>query len=235
MRDDLVPWLPPVSAVARALDLCTGSGCLAILLALTYEKASVDASDISADALEVARRNVAAYRLAKRVRLVRGDLFSRLSSRKYDLVVSNPPYVTAGAMRALPLEYRREPTLALAGGRDGLDLVRRIVAKAPAHLNEGGVLVVEVGHNREGVERAFPHLPLAWPQTSGGDDCVFVATREALLAPAPPPAARVRARLPRAIRGAPSPRPQEARSPDRASASAAARRRRSARASGGSP
>jgi ribosomal protein L3 glutamine methyltransferase len=235
LREDLAPWLPQVSAVARALDLCTGSGCLAILLALTFAKASVDASDVSEEALEVARRNVAAYRLSKRVKLVRSDLYSRLGARKYDLIAANPPYVTAAAMRALPLEYRREPALALAGGRDGLDLVRRIVAKAPAHLEQDGVLVVEVGHNREGVERAFPHLQFAWPQTSGGDDCVFVITRQALLAPARPRAARVRARSLPASRGAASPRLRAARSPVRASTSAAVRRRRSARGSGGSP
>jgi ribosomal protein L3 glutamine methyltransferase len=233
LRRDLAPWLPPRARVRTALDLCTGSGCLAILVALTYAQAAVDAADISEGALEVARRNVDEYRLRKRIELLRGDLFSSLGARKYDLIVSNPPYVTAAAMRALPLEYRNEPALALAGGRDGLNLVRRILAEAPAHLSEGGVLVVEVGHNRAGVERAFPHLSFAWPQTSGGDDCVFVITREALLSPARR-AAPVAARSPRATRRAASPPPQAARSAGPASTGAATRPRRSARESGGS-
>ena len=161
----------------------------------------------------VARRNVSAYRLGQRIKLARGDLFASIGPRKYDLIVSNPPYVTAKALRALPPEYRREPALALAGGRDGLDLVRRIVAAAPQRLTRQGVLVVEVGHNREGVERTFPHLPFVWPQTSGGDDCVFVITREALLSQL---RARSPARAAPATRAAPSPRRPAKRSPGRA-------------------
>ena len=224
LRDGLVPWRPP--AVRSALDLCTGSGCLAILLALAFRRARIDAADISTDALEVARRNVTDYRLNARVKLVKSDLYGALAARRYDLIVSNPPYVRDAVMRKLPAEYRREPALALAGGHDGLDLVRTIVAQAPAHLTGKGLLVVEVGHNRERVERALPGLPLVWPQTSGGDDCVFAVTREALLAAARPARSRP------AIRGAASLPPQAARSPARASGAAAARRRRSARASG---
>ena len=236
LRNDVGLWLPRVSAVATALDLCTGSGCLAILLAFTYRRSTIDATDLSADALDVARRNVTTYRLGRRVRLVRSDLFAAVNARTYDLIVSNPPYVSESAMRALPAEYRNEPALALAGGRDGLDLVRRIVAEAAAHLNPGGVLVVEVGHNRKRVERAFPRLALAWPQTSGGDDCVFSITREALLERVQSLGARPdRAHLPRATREAASPRPRAARSPAPASASAAKRPRRNVRASGGSP
>ena len=231
LRDDLAPWVPAGSRIRSALDLCTGSGCLAILLALSFARAKVDASDVSPDALAVARRNVADYRLGPRVKLMRSDLYSALSGRRYDLIVSNPPYVREAAMRTLPAEYRREPALALAGGRDGLDLVRRIVAQAPEHLEPGGVLVVEVGHNRERVERAFPHLPLQWTETSGGDDCVFVITREALLSRSH---VRSPARSAPATRAAPSPRPPAARSPGRASTAAAKRPRRSARASGGS-
>jgi ribosomal protein L3 glutamine methyltransferase len=159
------------------------------------------------------------------VKLVRSNLYDALQSRRYDLIVSNPPYVSDAAMRSLPAEYRREPALALAGGGgDGLDLVRRIVAQAGAHLNDSGLLVVEVGHHRARVERAFPKLPLVWLETSGGDDCVFAITREAL--PVEPP--RVRSR--RATRGGVLLPPREARSPDRASGAAAAPRRRSARA-----
>lgn len=226
LRDRLAPWAP--GRVRHALDLCTGSGCLAILLALAFEGARVDAADISKDALQVARRNVRDYGLDDCVTLIASDLYTKLGARRYDLVVSNPPYVREAVMKRLPPEYTKEPTLALAGGRDGLDLVRRIVAGAPAHLAPGGVLVVEVGHNRSAVERAFPRLPLAWPHTSGGDDCVFVITREALLLQAS--AARSRPATPAAA----SPRPRAGRSPARASAGAAARRGRSARASGGS-
>ena len=226
MRDRLAPWVDP-QRTRHALDLCTGSGCLAVLLALAFEGAKVDAADISKRALEVARRNVRDYGLTRRVTLVASDLFSGLGRSRYDLIVSNPPYVRDAVMKRLPAEYTKEPALALAGGRDGLDLVRRIVAAAPRHLEPGGVLVVEVGHARETVQRAFPRLPLVWPETSGGADCVFVITREALLA-----ASQARSRP--ATRGAASPRPPAARSPARASGAAAARRRRSARASGGS-
>ena len=227
LRERLAPWIAKRSQVGTALDLCTGSGCLAVLIALTFPQARIDAADISLDALDVARRNIRDYGLGRRVRLVRSDLFSALLDRSYDLIVSNPPYVSAAMMRRLPAEYRCEPALALAGGRDGLDFVRRIVAEAPRHLNPGGLLLVEVGHYRERVERAFPQLPLIWAQTSGGDDCVFGITREALRSASRPRSAR-------ASREAVSLHPRAASSPGRASGAAAARRRRSARASGGS-
>lgn len=229
LRDHLAPWA--LREPHTALDLCTGSGCLAILLALSFPRVRVDASDISRDALDVARRNVADYELSRRIRLICSDLYTGVGTRRYDLIVANPPYVRSTAMRALPAEYRREPALALAGGRDGLDLVRRIVAEAPSHLNTGGLLVVEVGHNRRAVEKAFPLLPLLWAYTSGGDDCVFLITREALESRAQ---LHSQARCPRAIPATASPRLPGARSPARASAAAAARRRRNARASAGS-
>ncbi|HEX2197589.1 MAG TPA: 50S ribosomal protein L3 N(5)-glutamine methyltransferase [Burkholderiales bacterium] len=150
--------------VRRVLDLCTGSGCLAILAARAFPRARVDASDVSAAALAVARINVRRHRMEKRVRPVRSDLFSGLEDGNYDVIVSNPPYVTAAAMRRLPAEYRYEPGLALAAGRDGLDLVARIVAEAPAQLAPGGVLVCEVGDRRKAVERRFRRAPLIWPQ-----------------------------------------------------------------------
>jgi ribosomal protein L3 glutamine methyltransferase len=232
LRDDLAPWVAAPARVRSALDLCTGSGCLAILAALSFSRARVDASDVSSDALQVARRNVGRYELRERVEVVKSDLYAGLEGRTYDVILSNPPYVTAAVMRTLPLEYRREPALALAGGRDGLDLVRRIVAQAPDRLNPGGVLVMEVGHARARVEKAFPHLPLVWAETSGGDDCVFVITREALRAQPRGPQAPLPARSPRASREAASPRSPAARSPGRASGAAAKRPRRSARASG---
>ena len=159
--------------VRRVLDLCTGSGCLAILAARAFARAQVDASDISPAALAVARVNVRRHRMENRVRLVRSDLFSGLEDGRYDVIVSNPPYVTAAAMRRLPAEYRYEPGLALAAGRDGLDLVARILEQAPAHLAPGGLLVCEVGDGRRAVERRFRQAPLAWPQ-----DEVFVLAQK---------------------------------------------------------
>jgi ribosomal protein L3 glutamine methyltransferase len=156
----LKPWRR--APVRRVLDLCTGSGCLAILAARAFAQARVDASDVSAAALAVARRNVAKHRLEKRIRLVRSDLFARLERERHDLILANPPYVSAAAMRRLPPEYRYEPGLALAAGRDGLDLVARILAEAPAHLAKAGLLVCEVGDGRKAVERAFPRLPFVW-------------------------------------------------------------------------
>ena len=162
------------------LDLCTGSGCLAILAALRYPRAQVDAADLSGEALEVARRNVAEYRLGKRVRLVRSDLFSALGGRAYDLIVSNPPYVKAASMRTLPDEYRKEPSMALASGADGLDHTRGIISQARAHLAPGGKLVVEIGHNRKALEKSFPRLPFRWPRVAAGTGFVFVLERESL-------------------------------------------------------
>jgi ribosomal protein L3 glutamine methyltransferase len=169
----LAPWLPDPDAVTSVLDLCTGSGCLAIIAADVFPNAAVDAVDLSPDALAVARINVDAYALATRVRLIESNLFDRLPATRYDLIISNPPYVNDASMANLPDEYRREPRMALAGGPDGLDLVRRIVAHAKERLTAAGLLVVEVGHEREHVERALPDLPCTWLSTSGGDDAVF--------------------------------------------------------------
>jgi ribosomal protein L3 glutamine methyltransferase len=169
---------PNRTTVKSALDLCTGSGCLAILTALMFPDAQVEAADISADALDVAKRNVLDYGLGRRIHLVRSDLFSALQERRYDLIVSNPPYVKASSMKTLPAEYRAEPALALASGRDGLDHTRTILREATQHLNPGGMLVVEIGHNRKALERAFPRLPFAWPETSSGAGFVFTLRKE---------------------------------------------------------
>jgi ribosomal protein L3 glutamine methyltransferase len=185
LRDRLQPWLPPRCKPKTILDLCTGSGCLAIVAAHTFAQAQVDGADISAAALSVARRNVREHHLVARVQLKRTDLFGKLAGLHYDLILSNPPYVGVSAMRALPAEFRHEPELALAGGTDGLDLVRRILQDAPQHLNAGGWLVMEVGHYRPRVERAFPRMPFIWAETSGGDDCVLLIQKEALLSAAP--------------------------------------------------
>ncbi len=168
--------------MSTALDLGTGSGCLAILLAHAFPAADVDAVDISTDALTVAQRNVADYGLADRINLIRSDMFSNLTGKSYDLIISNPPYVTSVAMDDLPPEYRHEPRLALAGGEDGLDAVRTILTEAPRFLNPGGTLVVEVGHNRSATELAFPRLPFVWLETKTTSDSVFLLKREDLIA-----------------------------------------------------
>jgi len=175
LRDELYPWVRDDQPVDKALDLCTGSGCLAILLALAFSDAEVDATDLSQDALDVAARNVCDYGLQDRVHLIHGDLFAGLTGR-YDLIVSNPPYVNRESMESLPQEYRAEPQMALAGGEDGLDIVRRLLEQAGSHLNERGLLIVEIGHNREALEQAFPKLPFTWLETSGGDGYVFLLT-----------------------------------------------------------
>ena len=178
LQQRLRPWLR--RPVRRALDLCTGSGCLAVLAAQAFPRARVDGSDVSAGALAVAKRNVTMHRLRSRVRLVKSDLMSGLGRSRYDLIVSNPPYVNAPSMRVLPPEYRHEPRMALAGGSDGLELVRRIIEQACERLEPRGLLVCEIGRNRKALERAFPRVPFAWPQTAAGSDRVFLLPREDL-------------------------------------------------------
>jgi len=162
---------PP--AVVRVLDLCTGSGCLAILAARAFPNAAIDAADLSGDALDVARRNVADYGLMKRIRLVQGDLFAPLERERYDLIISNPPYVDAQGMAGLPRECEYEPRIAFDGGADGIDLVRRILGEAKAHLNEGGGLLCEVGRCRPALEAAFPLTPFLWLDTDESEGEVF--------------------------------------------------------------
>lgn len=176
LRGRLRPWL--ARPVRHALDLCTGSGCLAILTALAFPRARVDAADLSKAALAVASRNVERYRLQDRVRLVQSDLFSALANERYDLIVTNPPYVDAKTMRRLPREYRQEPRIALAAGADGLDVVHRILAQAASHLAPRGLLVCEVGDARRALERAYPRVPFLWPATSDPHGCVFVLEQE---------------------------------------------------------
>ena len=176
----LTPWVSSAERVERTLDLCTGSGCLAILLADAYPNARIDAVDLSPDALALAADNVRDYGLESRIELLQSDLFTAVDDRRYQLIVSNPPYVDGEAMATLPPEYRHEPALGLAAGHDGLDLVRRILARARKHLDPGGVLLVEIGHNRDALEAAFPDLNLTWLDTSSAADPVFLVTREDL-------------------------------------------------------
>jgi ribosomal protein L3 glutamine methyltransferase len=163
----------PVGKVRRVLDLCTGSGCLAILAALAFPKAEIDAADLSPGALALARRNVTMHRLGDRITLHRGDLFAPLAGRRYDLIISNPPYVDAGGMAKLPPEFRHEPRLALAAGKDGLDLVRRLLAEAPRHLTAGGALLCELGRGRKPLEIAYPKTPFVWLDTELSEGEVF--------------------------------------------------------------
>ena len=182
MPEQLAPYIRDPSAIKSALDLCTGSGCLAVLLAHAFQDADIDAVDISPDALAVAQRNVSDYGLAGRINLIRSDLFDNLPAKSYDLVISNPPYVTTVAMEELPREYLHEPALALAGGDDGLDAVRTILRKAPQFMQPDGVLVVEIGHNRATAEAAFPRMPFVWLSTASSDDSVFLLKREDIVA-----------------------------------------------------
>ncbi|HUN93026.1 MAG TPA: 50S ribosomal protein L3 N(5)-glutamine methyltransferase [Burkholderiaceae bacterium] len=180
LKDELAPWIDDVNNVREVLDLCTGSGCLAIMAADTFPYASVDAVDISKDALAVAAQNVEEYRMGGRVRLVESDLFSALDDKRYDLILCNPPYVTETAMAKLPKEYTHEPKLALAGGIDGMDVVRYVMSDAAKHLKPDGMLVVEVGDGRAMVEQLYPKVPMNWLTTSAGDDMVFLVRGENL-------------------------------------------------------
>ena len=180
LADGLSPWIDDPEALTRVADVCTGSACLAIMMANTFPNAEVDAVDLSADALAVAADNVADYALEAQVHLHQGDALTPLAGQRYDLILSNPPYVTAEAMAALPAEYHHEPEMALAAGDDGLDVVRSLIAQARAHLNPGGLLMVEVGHNRHLVEAAFPDLPLTWLSDDHAEDMIFMLREDEL-------------------------------------------------------
>jgi ribosomal protein L3 glutamine methyltransferase len=180
LREQLAPWIRNPDEVNSALDLCTGSGCLAILLAHAFPNVMIDAADISQEALEVAQRNLADYNLEQQVNLVRSDLFAGLRGRTYDLIISNPPYVSAEAMAALPQEYRHEPERALASGADGLEAIRTILNEAADHLTDRGLLIVEIGHNRDKLGQVYPETPFTWLETSAGDEFVFLLKRDQL-------------------------------------------------------
>ena len=179
LMTQLSPWILDPYEVTGILDLCTGSGCLAIIAAHQFPEAFVDATDISAEAIEVALRNVTEHGLTDRLNLHQGNLYDPLSvSARYDLIICNPPYVNSQSMLNLPAEYQHEPTLALAGGSDGMDLVRTILEQAPAHLNEQGILLLEIGHERAYFEAAFPELEPMWLDTAQASDQILLLNRE---------------------------------------------------------
>jgi len=174
------PWIGDPHAVTDILELCTGSGCLAIMLADAFPHAQVEATDLSWEALAVAQRNIDEHALSERITLIESDVYKNVPFKRYDMIVANPPYVNAASMATLPAEYGHEPKIALAGGVDGMDLVRQIVAQAAHRLKPNGLLIVEIGNERRHVETAFPTLELTWLTTSAGDDMVFLVTAEQL-------------------------------------------------------
>ncbi|MEQ1629820.1 MAG: 50S ribosomal protein L3 N(5)-glutamine methyltransferase [Gallionella sp.] len=180
LRDSLSPWVADPEAVHSVLDMCTGSGCLAILAAHMFPNAGVDAVDLSLDALDVAQHNVDDYELNDRVQLIESDLYAKLGNKKYDLIISNPPYVDAPSVADLPPEYLHEPELALGSGEDGLDATRTILKHAAKHLTDNGILIVEIGHNRDVLEAVYPKLPFTWLDVTAGDQFVFMLHRNDL-------------------------------------------------------
>jgi ribosomal protein L3 glutamine methyltransferase len=181
LMNQLSPWIADPYEITGILDLCTGSGCLAIIAAHQFPEAFVDATDISKDALDVALINVAQHGLKERLNLHHGSLYDPLPvSAQYDLIISNPPYVNAASMQTLPPEFRHEPSLALAGGDDGMDVVRTIIEQAPAHLRDDGLLLIEIGHERSFFELAFPELEPIWLDTAEASDQILLLTKEQL-------------------------------------------------------
>jgi ribosomal protein L3 glutamine methyltransferase len=172
LPEQIPQWLPPGKPVKRAVDVCTGSGCLAILLAHQFADAKVDAIELSPDALAVAKFNVAMHHLAKRVKLFHSDVFDAVPAVKYDLILSNPPYVPTRELRGLPEEFKQEPAMALDGGKDGLDIIRKLLRQARERLQPHGIVVLEVGGLRAAMDAAFPELDLHWLHTEDREDCV---------------------------------------------------------------
>lgn len=182
LDEGLDPWIDDPSSIGRVLDMCTGSGCLAILAAQAFPYAEVVGADISPLALEVAQRNVREYGLEERLQLVESDLLDQLPDQPFDLIICNPPYVNATSMAQLPPEYRQEPTLGLHGGTDGMDLIRRLLARTAEFLTPHGLLVLEIGHERPHFEAAFPQLEPIWLETAATHDHILLLSRDALAA-----------------------------------------------------
>lgn len=181
LADQLAPWVNVPDLPMDILDMCTGSGCLAILAAYTFENSNVDAVDLSSEALSVARENIQQHDLKNRVHAIESDLFTNLNGKQYDFILTNPPYVNEASMKKLPPEYLHEPRMALAGGDSGMDLIEQILADAPKHLKDGGFLLVELGNEKSHFEAAFPHLSPVWLETSAGDEQVFLLNKEDLV------------------------------------------------------
>ncbi len=180
LPDGLAPWIEFPEMMESAVDVCTGSGCLGILLADAYPNAQVDVVDISPAAIDVCNINIGQYGLQERVTAIQSDMFAALKGKRYDLIISNPPYVDAPSMAQLPQEYRQEPQLALGSGVAGLDHTHTLLHEAAEHLNDGGILVVEIGHNREALLDAYPDVPFVWLEVSSGDEFVFLLTKQDL-------------------------------------------------------
>lgn len=181
LPEQIPHWLPAKKPVKRVVDICTGSGCLAILLAHQFTEAKVDAIELSPDAAAVAKFNIASHHLAKRVKLHHSDVFDAVPPVKYDLILSNPPYVPTRELRGLPEEFKQEPAMALDGGRDGLDIIRKILRQSRERLQPHGIVVLEVGGLRTAMDKAFPELDLHWLHTLDGEDCVCVIQAARLL------------------------------------------------------
>jgi ribosomal protein L3 glutamine methyltransferase len=181
LNDDLNPWIEYPELVESAADICTGSGCLGIMLASAFPNAAVDVVDISTDALDVANINIANYGLEDQITAIQSDMFTALKGRKYDVIISNPPYVDAPSMAELPAEYRNEPQIALGSGNDGLDHTHTLLREAGHYLNENGILIVEIGHNRDALQAAYPNIAFNWLEVSSGNEFVFLLTKAQLL------------------------------------------------------
>ena len=180
LNTDLSPWIEFPEMIESAADICTGSGCLGVLLASVFPNAAVDVIDISQDAIDVANINIANYGLEAQVTAIKSDMFSALSGKKYDVIISNPPYVDAPSMAALPAEYQNEPQLALGSGIAGLDHTHTILREAANYLNDDGILIVEIGHNRDALEDAYPNIIFNWLDVSSGTEFVFLLTKSQL-------------------------------------------------------
>jgi ribosomal protein L3 glutamine methyltransferase len=180
LENGLHPWIEYQEMVESAADICTGSGCLGVLLAHTFPNAAVDVVDISPDAIAVANINIKNYGLEEQVTAIESDMFTALAGKTYDLIISNPPYVDAPSMAILPQEYRNEPQIALGSGNDGLDHTHTLLHEAGKHLNDGGLLIVEIGHNRDALLAAYPDMPFTWLEVDSGNEFVFMLTKEQL-------------------------------------------------------
>lgn len=181
LSEDLSPWIEYPEMIESAADICTGSGCLGILLANSFPNAAIDVIDISPDAIDVANINISNYGLQDQITAIQSDMFTALQGKKYDLIISNPPYVDAPSMAELPAEYRNEPQLALGSGIAGLDHTHTILREAANYLNDDGLLIVEIGHNRDALLEAYPELPFTWLEVSSGNEFVFLLTKSQLL------------------------------------------------------